>query len=78
MCKAAGAWLVVDNAYEYFTYEGEGHGAHTCVEGDHVVNTFSFSKAFGMMGWRIGYLAYPPAIKASLLKVKYRIQHQSD
>ncbi len=35
---------------------------HVCVEGDHVVNIFSFSKAYGMMGWRIGYvsLVYQP------------------
>lgn len=29
---------------------------HTCIEGDHIVNIFSFSKAYGMMGWRVGYV----------------------
>lgn len=29
---------------------------HSCIEGDHVVNIFSFSKAYGMMGWRVGYV----------------------
>ena len=29
---------------------------HTCLEGDHIVNVFSFSKAYGMMGWRVGYV----------------------
>lgn len=29
---------------------------HVCVEGDHIVNIFSFSKAYGMMGWRVGYV----------------------
>lgn len=29
---------------------------HTCVEGNHIVNIFSFSKAYGMMGWRVGYV----------------------
>lgn len=51
---------------------------HACVEGGHIVNTFSFSKAFGMMGWRIGYLAYPPAIKSSLLKVPKPCLHTSN
>jgi katanin p60 ATPase-containing subunit A1 len=37
----------------YFMYEGR---KHVCVEGDHVLNIFSFSKAYGMMGWRIGYV----------------------
>lgn len=31
---------------------------HTCVEGNHVVNIFSFSKAYGMMGWRVGYVSH--------------------
>ena len=30
---------------------------HCCVEGDHVVNIFSFSKTYGMMGWRLGYVS---------------------
>ncbi|KAK3280759.1 hypothetical protein CYMTET_11417 [Cymbomonas tetramitiformis] len=55
MCKEAGVWLIVDNTYEYFTYDGV---EHTCVEAPHVINIFSFSKAYGMMGWRVGYLAY--------------------
>ena len=42
ICGAAGAWLVVDNTYEHFTYEGE---SHHCVNGPHVINLFSFSKA---------------------------------
>ena len=46
-CHRYGAWLVMDNTYEHFSYEG--CAPHTCVEGDHVVNVFSFSKAFGMM-----------------------------
>ena len=38
----------------YFMYDGL---KHTCVEGDHIVNIFSFSKAYGMMGWRVGYVS---------------------
>ncbi|ESW22683.1 hypothetical protein PHAVU_005G173300 [Phaseolus vulgaris] len=52
LCKKAGSWLVVDNTYEYFMYDGL---KHSCVEGNHIVNVFSFSKAYGMMGWRVGY-----------------------
>jgi aspartate/methionine/tyrosine aminotransferase len=36
---------------------------HTCVEAPHIINVFSFSKAYGMMGWRIGYIAYPSEVK---------------
>ena len=38
----------------YFMYDGL---KHSCIEGDHVVNIFSFSKAYGMMGWRVGYVS---------------------
>ena len=41
ICAAAGAWLIVDNTYEHFTYGG---AQHECVHGPHVINVFSFSK----------------------------------
>ena len=41
LCEQAGAWLVVDNTYEHFTYDGR---EHTCVSGPHVINIFSMSK----------------------------------
>ena len=31
---------------------------HACIGGDHVLNVFTMSKSYGMMGWRIGYVAY--------------------
>ncbi|XP_042968105.1 aromatic aminotransferase ISS1 isoform X2 [Carya illinoinensis] len=73
LCRDAGSWLVVDNTYEYFMYDGL---KHSCVEGDHIVNIFSFSKAYGMMGWRVGYIAYPSEVEgfaAQLLKVQDNI-----
>lgn len=73
LCRAAGCWLLVDNTYEYFMYDGR---KHTCIEGDHIVNIFSFSKAYGMMGWRVGYIAYPSEVEGlgtQLLKVQDNI-----
>ncbi|KAL8522356.1 hypothetical protein ACS0TY_012481 [Phlomoides rotata] len=73
ICKEAGCWLVVDNTYEYFMYDGR---KHVCMEGNHIVNIFSFSKAYGMMGWRVGYIAYPSEVEglsAQLLKVQDNI-----
>ncbi len=46
LAGAAGAWLLVDNTYKDFVFEGE----HYCPAGAHVVHLFSLSKAFGMMG----------------------------
>ncbi|KAF9612825.1 hypothetical protein IFM89_004235 [Coptis chinensis] len=57
----------------YFMYDGL---KHSCIEGDHIVNIFSFSKAYGMMGWRVGYIAYPSEAEGlglQLLKVQDNI-----
>lgn len=73
LCKQAGCWLLVDNTYEYFMYDGR---KHVCLEDNHIVNIFSFSKAYGMMGWRVGYIAYPSKVDglaAQLLKVQDNI-----
>ncbi|KAF2301319.1 hypothetical protein GH714_022689 [Hevea brasiliensis] len=73
LCRDAGSWLIVDNTYEYFMYDGL---KHSCIEGDHVVNIFSFSKAYGMMGWRVGYIAYPLEVEGfatQLLKIQDNI-----
>lgn len=72
LTEAAGCWLVMDNTYEHFTYGGV---EHACVSGRNVINIFSFSKAYGMMGWRVGYICYPDAsvhatLGSELLKVQ--------
>ncbi|KAL6144722.1 hypothetical protein ACLB2K_055413 [Fragaria x ananassa] len=58
------------------TYIPEPLLKHSCVEGNHIVNIFSFSKAYGMMGWRVGYIAYPSEADefgTQLLKVQDNI-----
>ncbi|CAG9461340.1 unnamed protein product [Pedinophyceae sp. YPF-701] len=75
LCRKHNVWLVLDDTYEHFVY-GEG-SEHACPPGPNVIHVFSFSKAFGMMGWRVGYIAYPtpelgaPAdLGAEILKVQ--------
>lgn len=63
MCAAAGAWLVLDNTYEDFLIEPGSD--HYCPPQPHVLHLFSFSKAYGMMGWRAGYVAYYDAAVAA-------------
>ena len=41
ICGACGAWLLMDNAYEYFLYDGR---QHHCAAAPHVLHLFSFSK----------------------------------
>ena len=68
ICKIAGSWLVSDETYEYFTYNGAKHTSPNATEG--VINLYSFSKAYGMPGWRVGYMAYPPTLHDDLAKVR--------
>jgi aspartate aminotransferase/N-succinyldiaminopimelate aminotransferase len=57
-----GLYLVADNAYEFYDYTPGGFidpamlhdGRH------HTFSAYSFSKSFGMTGYRIGYLLSPP------------------
>ncbi|GBF95700.1 aspartate aminotransferase [Raphidocelis subcapitata] len=70
LTQRAGAWLVLDNTYEQFMFEGRRHHA---LGGPNIINLFSFSKAYGMMGYRVGYIAWPLAAEglgAQLLKVQ--------
>ncbi len=65
--KARGGHLVVDEIYHGLTY---GTDAASVLEVDDqafVLN--SFSKYFGMTGWRLGWLVAPPAAVADLEKL---------
>ena len=74
-CREHGAWLVADEAYEHFIHEGETYhspaGAPLPSElTDGVVSLFSFSKSYGLAGWRVGYASYPTRLHEPLLKVQ--------
>ena len=59
LCQKHGVWLVVDNTYEHFDHAGansQNDVPFVCVNGEHVINIFSFSKAFSLAGFRVGYL----------------------
>jgi len=49
LCRDRGTWLVVDNTYENFFYE-DTTARPAFVSAQNVINIFSFSKCYGMMG----------------------------
>ncbi|MGB5261496.1 MAG: pyridoxal phosphate-dependent aminotransferase [Gammaproteobacteria bacterium] len=59
--------LIVDEIYHGLTYEGQADTALS-VSGD-VVVVNSFSKYFGMTGWRLGWLVVPDACVAEIDKL---------
>ncbi|KAL9648099.1 hypothetical protein ABK040_007465 [Willaertia magna] len=55
VCEKYGIWLICDETYEYFVYDD----IHYSPNGNNIIHLNSFSKAFGMAGWRVGYIAFP-------------------
>jgi aminotransferase len=50
--------VITDEAYEYFTYDGQKHFSIASIPEikRNVVSCFTFTKSYAMTGWRIGYL----------------------
>jgi aminotransferase len=71
--EAAGRGLVVisDETYMHFVYDGAHWSAASVAEWRrNVVVIGTFSKSFGMMGWRVGYLLADAAVCADAVKVQ--------
>jgi len=65
--RARGGHLVVDEIYHGLTYGLDAPSVLEVDDGAFVLN--SFSKYFGMTGWRLGWLVAPPAAVPELEKL---------
>jgi len=72
LCAARGVFHVSDETYEYFTYGRAAHFSPGGIPGAaaHTISLFSLSKAFGMAGWRVGYLVVPQALSDAVGKIQ--------
>jgi len=61
-------WLLADEVYEDILYRGE-HASLGRFAPERTVTAFSFSKTYGMAGYRCGYLVGPPAVIAEAHKL---------
>lgn len=62
--------MLVDEIYQGLTYDAESVTALALPHaGDDVVIINSFSKYFGMTGWRLGWIVAPPALVPALDKL---------
>jgi len=61
LCKQYDTWLVADQTYYEFLYDGAIHHfpCRKRLNYNKIIHIFSMSKSFGMPGWRVGYIAYP-------------------
>lgn len=72
LCERHGIYHFSDEAYEYFTYEGQVHFSAGSLPGAgrHTLSFFSMSKNYGMASWRVGYVVYPAQLSEALNKVQ--------
>jgi N-succinyldiaminopimelate aminotransferase len=61
-------WLLSDEVYEDYVYRGE-HVSLGALAPERTLSAYSFSKAYGMAGNRVGYLVGPPAAVAQAHKI---------
>lgn len=56
-----GLWVLSDEVYERFVYDGLGHQSMATIPGmaDHTLTAFSFSKSYAQAGLRVGYVVGP-------------------
>jgi aspartate/methionine/tyrosine aminotransferase len=75
-CRRYGIWIVADDVYERLYYAGAGNRI-ACAPSfldladpaERLVSTNSFSKAWLMTGWRLGWIVAPPALMPDIGKL---------
>lgn len=70
LAKQRGAAVVLDEIYQGLTYAGgEGHRGSALAVSDEIFVINSFSKYFGMTGWRLGWMVAPEAALEPLARL---------
>ena len=72
LCRHTGTWIVFDQTYDEFLFDGAQH-IYPCgskLGYKNIVHLFSFSKAYGMPGWRVGFTIAPTSLTDSFRKLQ--------
>ena len=72
LCADHSIYHISDEPYEYFVYDGAQHVSPATFDAaiEHTISLFSFSKSYGMSGYRIGAMAAPDDMYREILKVQ--------
>ena len=75
LCGERALYHFADEAYEYFTYGEARHFSPGSVPESraHTISLFSFSKAYSLASWRVGYLVAPRHLLSSLEKAQVTV-----
>jgi len=70
-CRAVGTWLIADEVYErlYFQAPCAPSFLDIADPSDRIISCNSFSKAWRMTGWRVGWAVIPQALAANFSKL---------
>jgi aspartate/methionine/tyrosine aminotransferase len=64
-CRRHGIWIISDEAYQRLTFDGSFHAPSMldiASPDDRLIVANTFSKAWQMTGWRLGWLTVPPSL----------------
>jgi len=72
LCKSRGLYHISDEAYEYFIYGAEDHFSPASIADtqEHTISLYTLSKAYGMAGWRVGYMLIPRHLEVAVKKIQ--------
>lgn len=72
LCRARGIFHIHDEVYEYFTYGQTPHFSPGSIPGAaaHTISMYSFSKAYGLASWRMGYMVIPESLWEAVNKIQ--------
>lgn len=71
IAKDRGIWLMTDECYHRFLYEGQGHSLAALPGAkDTVLVAGSLSKTYSMTGWRIGFVLGPAPVVSGIGKLQ--------
>jgi aspartate/methionine/tyrosine aminotransferase len=71
-CRRHGIWIMGDDVYERLIYDGSRVTPTFLAkyeDGDRIISVNSFSKAWSMTGWRLGWMVQPPALIDDMTKL---------
>jgi aspartate/methionine/tyrosine aminotransferase len=73
ICKENNSYLIIDESYSDFTQKPFFSGASLLSKFDNIIIMNSFSKNFGLSGWRVGYLITNKSLIGQILKLNQHL-----